>query len=321
LLLALALAQDARAQGVVRIQDDVSVEGAAITLGEIATLDGFADPEGERLARLSLGAAAVPGRHRVLSGASLTREIAALAPGAALDVPEAVRVHTAYREITPQYVRERLEQAIRHSMPWPAEAIRFADWKLPPAFAAPAHAEGFLVHFARGEDFLGRVSAEVEPFDTAHPEADPGTRLHRSASVELEVRLPVAVAARALARGETLAPEDVRMQPGDLRLLPRNVFTRAEAAIGRRTLRPAAEGTPLTPTHLEAERAVQRGDIVQVAGDLDGIELRADVKALAQGAVGDSIPVENPSTRRRFNVEVTGPGRARLPLPASGDAP
>jgi flagella basal body P-ring formation protein FlgA len=308
LLLAL-LPAAALAAGVVRIDADPAVETGRITLGQIAELDAL-DPDVERqLASLELGDAAAPGRHRVLSGATLRERIAELAPHAALDVPAEVRVHSAYREITPEFVQARVEEGVRHLMPWPAEAVRFSDWRLPPAFAVPAHAGRFLVHFQPDERYVGNVTARIEAIDPADPD---GARISRAASVVVDVRMAVPVTARALRRGDVLMDDAVRMEERDLSGLPRDAVLQLDRVIGRTVARSLQPGMPLVGGYFEAERVVRRGDLLDVTAEVEGLELRVEVRALEDGSAGDAIRAENPTTRRRFVVQVVGPGKARL---------
>jgi len=316
--LLLAFPAAALARGVVQIPSDVAVEGSVITLGEIATLDGIASAQQARLSAFTLGPAAAPSRHRTFSGQSLREQIAALDPDLVLDVAERVRVHTAYREIQPDYLRERLEQALRHRMPWPDSSVRLSNWRLPERFAVPLGAQRLVVKFRSGEDFLGRVAVQVMLSDASNPDAP---RVQRAASVLVNVRAPVVVTTRDLRRGETLGPDMLRLEQRELRLLAADVITDLPQALGSRLKRSTAEGVPLRFAQLQAEPLVRRGDVVMVHGGGPGLEVRMEARALEAGARGKLIRVENPATRRRFQAEVVGSGRAILRTPGVGSWP
>ncbi len=118
----------ATSAAVVVIPGDATVEGTEIRLGEIAELRGVDTSLRERLATLSLGRAAAPARERVFSGSTLRRRIHAVHPALHVEVPDQVHVHTAFREITPDFVRSHVERAIRHRMPWSDAAVSFSAW-------------------------------------------------------------------------------------------------------------------------------------------------------------------------------------------------
>jgi flagella basal body P-ring formation protein FlgA len=300
------------APAVVRVPGDAVVDQGSIRLGDIALVDGLAPELEDAVSALELGPSAAPDEVRALSGHAITERLHAVDAGLAVEIPETVHVRTASREVGPDEVRERLEAAIRHRMPWSGASVRFARWSLPHAFAVPLHAERVLVRFAPGEDFRGRVAAELEFVSRAEPEL-PGVR--RSASTELEVELPVAVAATDLRRGN-LAPGALELEARDLRHLPDDVVTDLEQVAGLRLLRNLSAGTPLRMVHFDTPDLVERGDLILVDAGNDGLELRLQVKALRAGKLGQVIEVENPTSRRRFTVEVTGRASARLALPS-----
>lgn len=318
LLLLFALPASALAAGVLRIPSETAVEGSVITLGEISILDGLDPAQQARLSSFTLGPAAPPSRHRTFSGQALREQIAALEPELVLDVADRVEVHTAYREIQPDYLHERLEQAIRLRMPWAEKNVRFSDWRLPERFAVPVRAQRLVVRFRRDEDFLGRVSAQLALLDASDPKA---TRVQRGASVQVDVRLPIVVTTRKIRRGEPLGEDSVKLEERELRSLGSGVLTELPQALGVRLKQRLAEGTPLRTSHLASEPLVRRGDTVVVHGGDAGLDVRVEVRALQNGVRGQMIRVENRSTRHRFQVEITGAGNARLRMPHVGSGP
>jgi flagella basal body P-ring formation protein FlgA len=288
--------------------------GPLITLGEIARIENLPEEELERAKSLSLGNAALPSRTRSFPRAILIEEIRRLLPGAKVEAPEEVRVHTAYRELGADAIRSFLERAIRHRMTWPPEAVKMQRWRLPEKLAIPVRATRTRVHFRPREDFLGRVPLTIE---FTEPGAE-SAALQRSASVVLEVSMPVAVTTRQLRRGDVIEEAMVRMEPRDLNLVPRDAVASPERAIGQRLRRGISAGAVITSNQLETEKLVRRGDLLIVDAIAPGLEMRVEARALEAGAMGQLIRVENPTSRRRFRVEVTGPGSAQISLNAVG---
>jgi flagella basal body P-ring formation protein FlgA len=222
------------------------------------------------------------------------------------------------RTIEPAWVQARLEEAVRHSMPWPGESAALLEWELPPAFAVPHAAQRLLVHFRAGEDFLGRVSAELEFVDAEDPAA---RRVRRAASVEVAVRGPVVVLRRAARRGEVLEADALALETRDLRQQPSGVVAETAQAVGQRLARNLAAGQVLTRAALDTDPVVDRGQSVRVEAGSDGLEVQIEARALERGAPGQWIALENPATRRRFRAEVTGPGTARIDAPGGRSVP
>jgi flagella basal body P-ring formation protein FlgA len=174
-----------------------------------------------------------------------------------------------------------------------------------------------VIGFRPGEDFLGRVNATVSFVD---PSDEAGGRLERTVSVEMDVRQAIVVAARPLRRGETLDPTAVQLEERELRGLPRGVITELEPVLGKRVSRATGEGAPLLRYSLELERLVRRNDPVMIEANSGGLELKMQARALENGVLGQVIRAENPGSRRRFLIEVTGERQGRVALPGVGAA-
>jgi flagella basal body P-ring formation protein FlgA len=300
---------------VVRIGSDTTVERGQITLGEIARFEGVPLERLEALGQISFGPAAAPARERILSGPSIREQILRIDPGVSVVVPARVRVHTAYREIKGGEIQRLVERAIGLRMPWLPETVRLSRWNVPEKVSVPAHAYRTVVGFRPGEDFLGRVNATVRFVD---PSDDAGGKLERTVSVELDVRQAIVVATRPLRRGATLGPESVHLEERELRGLPSGILTDLEAVLGKRVARATGEGAPLLRYSLELERLVRRNDPVMIEAYSGGLELKMQARALENGVLGQVIRAENPGSRRRFLIEVTGEREGRVALPGVG---
>ena len=242
--------------------------------------------------------------------------LAVLAALAALPYPAGAQAPG--RSIDPAYVRARVEQGLRARMPWPAEAVRFESWQLPPPFLVPESARGLRLRIADGEDFVGVVRVALEFFDPARPELSVA---RSEASVALAVSRPVWIAAAPLARGATLEASMLRSEPRDMRQIPTGAVSDLDAALGQRLKVHVKDGTPLLTSHFDAPELVRRGDLLEVDAGREGFELRVTARALQPGRLGQVIRVENPSSRQSFAVRVTGRGSAALARPQGGGLP
>ncbi|MEO8592511.1 MAG: flagellar basal body P-ring formation chaperone FlgA [Candidatus Solibacter sp.] len=75
--------------------------------------------------------------------------------------------------------------------------------------------------------------------------------------------------------------------------------------VPRRTI---AAGTVLRAEWFDAPKAVKRGDAVRVEVTQGGARLKLEGIAQASGSVGDTIAVENPTSRQRFTARIAGRG-------------
>jgi flagellar basal body P-ring formation protein FlgA len=112
--------------------------------------------------------------------------------------------------------------------------------------------------------------------------------------------------ARSLAAGETVQPEDlvwmkVAAGPSDA---PRD----ADALIGMTVKRPLRQGSAASLRDVSTPQVIKAGDIVAVTYEDGGVALSLQGKAMAAGAIGDSLMVQNTASKKIIETVVTGPG-------------
>lgn len=116
--------------------------------------------------------------------------------------------------------------------------------------------------------------------------------------------------ARSLSTGEMVQPEDlvwakVAAAPADA---PRD----ADAVIGQAARRPLREGAAVSLRDVAQPQVIKTGDVVTVTFEADGISLSIQGKALANGAIGEPLLVQNPTSKKTLQAVVTGPGLAAI---------
>jgi flagella basal body P-ring formation protein FlgA len=112
--------------------------------------------------------------------------------------------------------------------------------------------------------------------------------------------------ARSLATGEMVQPEDlvwVKMaaSPADA---PRD----ADAVIGMTVKRPLRQGSAASLRDVSTPQVIKAGDIVAVTYEDAGVALTLQGKAMAAGAIGESLMVQNTASKKIIETVVTGPG-------------
>ena len=207
--------------------------------------------------------------------------------------------------------QERVEQALRAWLPV-AGPIEFSNFR-PPMVARDAE---LTVTVERGscdpdggrfEVDLGVVAAGAEPH-----------ALHVAGRVVQAT--PVLVATHRLQPGAALRPQDTTVTPLARDRAPDRAATAPEQATGLVLRRALASGEPVLLADLAPALVVSKGERVAIAVEAAGVALSASGEALQAGAVGEQIPVRNPTSRAVLLATVTGPGAVRvqpgsLPLP------
>lgn len=139
-----------------------------------------------------------------------------------------------------------------------------------------------------------------------HRDGAPLERLPVAVTVRPWVEVPVA--ARALARGESLAPADVRTEERPLSELRGARPIDPGAIDDLRARRDLREGELLTTAATEAAPLVVSGSRVTIRYLAPGLELRAAGVARRSGRRGDTIPVTNMDSRRGLSARVVDEG-------------
>jgi flagella basal body P-ring formation protein FlgA len=126
--------------------------------------------------------------------------------------------------------------------------------------------------------------------------------------VAVESTTQLAVARRALARGEMPAPTDLDLVSRTVPGLPAQFLAQPADTGGRRLRRPIAAGDPIPIEALAAPVLVERGQQVTLLAAAAGIAVRANAVALDDGGFGDRVRVRNTVSGRILEGSVESRG-------------
>jgi len=162
---------------------------------------------------------------------------------------------------------------------------------------------------------LSTGSPQVNPSFIAVPVAiavDGKTRVTLMVTYRILQYMHTAVAVRQIDPGTILAADDLTLeripfvgrQPVDVASL-----------VGRKVRTSVAKGAPLYIEQTAAVELVRAGSTVVLIVRDGPVALAADVVARNNGALGDTVAVYNPQTKKALTGVVTGPNRVELDLP------
>ena len=145
-------------------------------------------------------------------------------------------------------------------------------------------------YFSAGARTLGHTSVGVR--------CDGATPWAVFVPARISDRRMVVVAARPIAPGRLVQPEDVRLEQRTLDTGAAVYLTDLEAAIGKTAMRAASPGNLVTQTMVKAPRSVRRGDQVTITMGSGPISVQMGGVAMRDGGIGDRIPVKNANSSR-----------------------
>ncbi len=122
----------------------------------------------------------------------------------------------------------------------------------------------------------------------------------------------VVVATNALPRGTVLNKAHVKTAKRNLAKLPQGYFIDPQNLLGMKLKRNVSGGLPFTPMMVEAPQIIKRGQRVTLVANISGVKVSMPGKALANGAAGEHVRVQNLSSKRVVEGVVTAAGEVRV---------
>jgi flagella basal body P-ring formation protein FlgA len=130
--------------------------------------------------------------------------------------------------------------------------------------------------------------------------------------VTVESRISVLVLKHPVPRDARLTAADVTVESRKITGMTAVFLTDAADLQQRNTLRPLPMGTTLTMDMFKADLVVKHGQDVTLVASVGGIEVRAAGRALADGATGTRLKVQNLSSLKVVEGVVVGPDTVQV---------
>ncbi|MFP8966303.1 flagellar basal body P-ring formation chaperone FlgA [Pokkaliibacter sp. CJK22405] len=156
----------------------------------------------------------------------------------------------------------------------------------------------------KSDDWLGRVHIKVsclnpKPWSIYVP-------------VTIHLYQQVIVLNRRLQRGQAVTKGDLRFEERDVSGLQRQYFLDTKDVLGLSAIRHLSVNTVLAPSMLEPPVVIQRGDLITITAVSGSARISTRGVALEDGKVGESITVENASSKRKLQGRVIGPQEVEI---------
>jgi flagella basal body P-ring formation protein FlgA len=116
--------------------------------------------------------------------------------------------------------------------------------------------------------------------------------------------------ARSLAAGEIVQPQDLVW--AKVAAAPADAPSDADQVIGLAARRPLRSGAVAALRDVSAPQVVKAGDLVTVTFEDGGVSLALQGKAMAAGALGESVTVQNTNSKKTIQAVITGPDQAAV---------
>lgn len=115
---------------------------------------------------------------------------------------------------------------------------------------------------------------------------------------------------RNIMAGETIQATDLVW--GKAAMAPTDAPSDPDMVVGLAARRPLRMGAAVAGRDIAAVEVVKAGEIVTLTYEADGVSLALQAKAVTGGGVGETINVQNVSSKKVVQAVVTGPGQAAV---------
>lgn len=124
----------------------------------------------------------------------------------------------------------------------------------------------------------------------------------------------VLVLLRPLARGERITADALQLQHREALANGISAYSEISQVVGKTLIRPLGAGSVLTADVLTAPRLVQRGQQVVLIGRAGAVEVRASGRAMADGAEGSHVRIQNLASGLMVEGKVLSTGAVEVGL-------
>jgi flagella basal body P-ring formation protein FlgA len=114
--------------------------------------------------------------------------------------------------------------------------------------------------------------------------------------------------ARSINAGEIVQPQDLTW--AKMAGAPADAPADADAVIGLAAKRPLRAGAAVSQRDVSAPQVIKAGDVVTVTWSDGYVTLTMQGKAMRAATLGETVPVQNPVSKKVIEALATGPGQA-----------
>lgn len=207
--------------------------------------------------------------------------------------------HASIHAIAKQFMRQHVAASYQ-------QTAKISTGKLDSRLKLHKCSKPLQAFLPRGSRDVGKTTVGVRCVDSKP------WSLHLPVTVSIYKN--VLISTQQLTRGDIITNADVKLASRDLALLPYGYIGSLQGAVGMKLKRRVLPGTALTPAMVEKPRIISRGQKVTIVAQSGRMQVRMAGKALAHGAVGDRIDVQNTRSKQKFEGIVTAAGEIEVEI-------
>jgi len=285
----------------ISILSTVQLDDENILLGSIADIEGQDLLLVQKLNRIVISGAPLPGESRVIKKNIIKLRLKQNEidlSQTALQMPEEVVVKRNFIEVGPEKIKMLvsdyiLKNTLKDNVDTEIREIEVSD-----SLRLPVGRITFKVMPPRDRDLMGKI-----PF-AVHFDVNGKFYKRVWATATVEMLAEVVVTRKPLGRHKPITEDDIEVLKMDLAKLPSDVITDPEVVLGKRTRRAVGAKSALRANLVEFPPLVKRGDVVIIIAESNGLKITALGQVKRKGRLGESIPVINYDSKKILYARV-----------------
>jgi flagella basal body P-ring formation protein FlgA len=215
-----------------------------------------------------------------------------------IQLPQGIVVTRESVQLSQEQIEGIYRKFVMDNAPWDTQDIVIQKVNSSGLTTIPAGELSFEVVPNQRERFIGNVGATINFFVD-------GEKV-RTLNVmgKVEVYQNIVHAARAMRQNDVIAPKDIEFQRINISDGPDRYATHSDQVINKRLLRNVGLHQPISLKDLDKPLVLKRGDMVTIIYTQPGLKLTAKGEAKEDGAVGDSIRIDNINSKKTIYCRV-----------------
>jgi len=280
----------------IRGLEKAEINSDVIYLGKIAKIGGDDPALVQRLKKIIIARAPLPGKSRRLNEnyirLRLKQDKIDLSQ-IRLAAPKGIVVTRGFVEVTKEDISRAVSDFIYANIPWDREKVKIRTIRVRDSVILPKGKVTYSVEPLKNTDFKGSVPLPL------HFKVNGSFQKRILVTADIEVLAEVVVTKRPLRRNRRITEDDIEMREKNLAELPRNIIFDCEEVLGKRAKRNIDANRVLRSGLIEFPPLVKRGDVVQLIAESGGLRITAlGMVKQREGRRGERVRIENIDSKK-----------------------
>ena len=288
----------------ISVNEQASVRGDVICLGDVASFDPMDDARVSQLKRIEISYAPPPGTDSTINKDLLTYRITPFLSDyndVVIKVPDYILVRRKAQTISAARLEEIFTEHIVKSSPWPEENLIFEKINTPGQIALPEGKLQWEIQENHNRDYLGNVALTLN----FRIDDKPFRKISLSGRISLEQE--VVKAAKRIGRGQVISEEDLILVTENIQKYRSGTISNISDVLGKQSLRTIQADQTILSSMIEVPPMVKKGNHVLIKVENEEIRITTTGKVLEDGRSGDRIKVMNINSGKELFAVVKGP--------------